>query len=172
LEEFEATCKLAVAVGTDLLGGSTSVLDVDRARAVALLHQYDLRLGLENHPEKTPAAMLDKIGDGGDGRIGTALDTGWYGTQGYDAAQAILDLQDHLFHVHLKDVRQVGAHETCRYGEGIVPVEACVAMLKKIGYTGAISVEHEPELFDPSDDCRANLVLLRAWLTEDKERLQ
>lgn len=168
-DEFEATCKLAVAVGTDVLGGSTSVLERDRSGTVALLQKYNLRLGLENHPEKTPVEMLQKIGDGADGRIGTTVDTGWYGTQGYDAAQAIVELRDQLFHVHLKDVRESGAHNTCRYGEGIVPIEACVEVLKEIGYTGDISIEHEPELFDPTEDCRASFAMLRAWLADSGE---
>lgn len=172
VEELEKTCKIAVAMGAEILGGSTSALEKDRAVTIALLQKYDLRLGLENHPEKTPQEMLDKIGDGGGGRIGTALDTGWYGTQGYGAAQAIVELRDHLFHVHLKDVREVGAHNTCRYGEGIVPIETCVRALNEIGYTGAISIEHEPELFDPTDDCRENLALLRTWLSNASKEVQ
>jgi sugar phosphate isomerase/epimerase len=168
-DEFAATCKLAVAVDTDILGGSTSVLEKDRAFVVATLKDYDLRLGIENHPEKTPEELLAKIGDGGDGHIGTTVDTGWYGTQGYDAAQALVELQDHLFHVHLKDVRAPGAHETCRYGDGVVPVERCVRTLQEIGYGGAISVEHEPELFDPTEDCAAGLEMLREWLTSSRE---
>lgn len=78
--------------------------------------------------------------------------------------QAVSELSDVLVHVHLKDVRAVGAHETCRYGEGVVPLEACVRELKRLGYTGGLSVEHEPESFDPSDDLRASLDLLKGWL--------
>jgi len=40
----------------------------------------------------TAAEMLAKIGDGEDGAVGTAVDTGWWGTHGYDAAQAIREL--------------------------------------------------------------------------------
>jgi sugar phosphate isomerase/epimerase len=100
--------------------------------------------------------MLAKIGDGGDGTIGTAVDTGWYGTHGFDAARAIEELGEYVFHVHLKDVLAPGAHDTCRYGQGCVPIEACVRVLKAQGYAGYFSVEHEPEQFDPSEDCRAS----------------
>jgi len=62
----------------------------------------------------------------------------------------------HVWHVHLKDVLAVGEpHDTCRWGEGIVPIDECVEALKRIGYGGAVVVEHEPEAFDPSDDLRA-----------------
>jgi L-ribulose-5-phosphate 3-epimerase len=161
-EEFEKSCKLAVAMGTGVLGGSTGVQD--RALVVEALKNHGLKLGLENHPERTPQEMLDRIGDGGDGTVGTAIDTGWYATQGFDAARAIKELAGHIVHVHLKDVLGVGAHETCRYGRGIVPIEACVRALQEIGYTGAISVEHEPETYDPSEDCKANLAMLQGWL--------
>ena len=167
--EFQRTCEIAVAVGTSLLGADTSMLRKDHRFVVQMLKDHDLRLGIENHPEKTPEEILAKIGDGGDGRLGVTVDTGWFGTQGYDAAQAIERLRDHLFHVHLKDVRAAGAHETCRYGEGIVPLERCVRTLQGSGYTGAISVEHEPELFDPTDDCRASFAMLRAWLADLSE---
>ena len=36
--------------------------------------------------------------------------------------------------------------------------------LQRIGYHGAISVEHEPETFDPSDDLRAMREQLEEWL--------
>ena len=108
--------------------------------------------------------MLAKIERGGD-RFGATVDTGWWGTQGYDAARAIEELGPHVLHVHLKDVLAVDEpHETCRWGQGIVPVEECVRALRRSGYTGVIAVEHEPETFDPSDDLRAMRGQLEEWL--------
>ncbi len=162
--EFEAACRLAVEVGTTILGGNVQLLSSERAAVVSLLKEHGLKLAIENHPEKSPEEMLEKIGDGGDGTIGTAVDTGWYGTQAYDAVQAIERLEEHIMHVHLKDVLATGAHETCRYGQGVVPIEACVKTLKRIGYSGAYSIEHEPDHYDPTEDCRAMLPMLRGWL--------
>ena len=163
--EFERCCRLAVALDCTVLGGSTSILEKDRAFAVATLQEHGLRLGLENHPEKTPQVMLDKIGDGAGGAIGATVDTGWFGTQGYDAAQAIRALREHVLYVHLKDVLAEGEpHETCAYGQGIVPLEACVRALQEIGYRGTISVEHEPEQEDPRPAVVASRTLLQQWL--------
>ncbi len=163
--DFEAACNVAVAVGTTILGGSSPLAATNRPLVVALLHKYGLRLALENHPdEKTPEDMLKKIGDGGEGRIGTAVDTGWYGTNGYDAARAIERLGDYVIHVHLKDVLAAGAHDTCRFGQGVVPIEDCVRVLQRMNYRGAYSIEHEPDHYDPSEDCRAMLPMLRGWL--------
>lgn len=164
-DEFEAACSLAQNFDTAILGGNTELLRTDRAYVIGMLRERGLKLGIENHPEKNPDEILAKIGDDGWDVIGTAVDTGWYGTQGYDAAKAIIQLDKHLVHIHLKDVRQAGAHETCRFGEGCVPVKRCVEVLLELGYTGPISIEHEPELFDPSADIKASLQLLKEWMT-------
>jgi sugar phosphate isomerase/epimerase len=165
-EELEATCRIAQALGCPVLGGSTSMLEKDRGFVVATLKAYGLALGVENHPEKHPGELLAKIGDGGDGAIGACVDTGWFGTQGYDAARALEELRDVLVHVHLKDVLAAGAHDTCGFGKGVVPIAECVAALQRIGYGGAISVEHEPEHSNPNDDAVASRQLLEGLLAQ------
>jgi sugar phosphate isomerase/epimerase len=163
-EEFERSCKLAVSLDTRVLGGGTGLLTGDRARMVALLDEYDLLLGVENHPEKTPADLIARMGDPARGRVGAAVDTGWFGTQGYDAAKALEELCERLVHIHMKDVDAAGAHHTCALGRGVVNIEACVGTLQGIGYDGAISVEHEPEDRDPGPECRESLALLEGLL--------
>jgi L-ribulose-5-phosphate 3-epimerase len=161
--EFEASCAVAVALGRPILGGSTGAWRKDRDGVERALDRHDLRLGFENHPEKTPDEVLALIGDAGP-RVGATVDTGWFGTQGFDAARAIEQLGDRVLHVHLKDVREAGAHRTCRYGDGIVPIEGCVRALQRMGYRGGISIEHEPEQYDPTAEVVANAQLLRGWL--------
>jgi sugar phosphate isomerase/epimerase len=69
-EEFTAICELGLAFGSPVLGGSTSMLSKDRTFVIDTLKRYGLLLALENHPE-SPADIIDKIGDGGDGMLGT-----------------------------------------------------------------------------------------------------
>ena len=164
IAEFESSCRVAVALGRPILGGFTGAWQVDRSGVERTLERHDLRLGFENHPEKTPGEVLALIGDAGE-RVGATVDTGWFGTQGYDAARAIMELGERVLHVHLKDVRETGAHRTCRYGDGIVPIEGCVRALEAMGYRGDISIEHEPEDYDPTPDVVANAALLRGWLS-------
>ena len=163
-EEFSAACRVATAVGCDLLAGGSGLLGEDRASMVRVLREHGVRYAFENHPEKTPQDALGRIGDGDEDVIGLAVDTGWFGTQGFDAARALEALAGRLMHVHLKDVRAAGAHETCRFGEGVVPIEDCVRALQRAGYAGPIGIEHEPEKFDPREDIEASLALLRGWL--------
>jgi len=158
---IERTCEIARALGTAIIGAGASG---DPRELVPVLREHGVRLAIENHPQRTPAELLGPI-EGGDGALAATVDTGWWATQGYDAARAIEELGEHVAHVHLKDVVAEGEpHETCRWGRGIVGVETCVRALQGIGYGGAISIEHEPEVEDPSEDCRAMLAQLRGWL--------
>jgi sugar phosphate isomerase/epimerase len=159
-KHLERSCEIAERLGTGVLSGYVPVED---ERLPSLLERHGLVFALENHPEPTPQVMLDKVGDLS--RVGVCVDTGWFGTQGYDAARAIEELGDRVLHVHLKDVLHEGEpHETCRWGEGVVDVEGCVRALQRSGYGGAISIEHEPETFDPSEDVRAMREQLEGWL--------
>jgi sugar phosphate isomerase/epimerase len=153
----------AHALGTSIIGGNIPLLETDRAATIQILRKHQVRLGVENHPEKNAAEIIARIGDG-EGQIGACVDTGWFGTYGYDASKALEELKPYLVHIHLKDVGAPGGHETCRFGEGCVGIEHCVKTLKRIGYTGPISIEHEPELFDPTEDVRASYALLQQWL--------
>jgi L-ribulose-5-phosphate 3-epimerase len=157
----ERVCELTRALGTSLIGAGLS----GEPEAIApSLERHDVRLAIENHPERTPAEVLAKIERGGE-RFGATVDTGWWGTRGYDAPSAIEELGGHVWHVHLKDVFALDEpHDTCRWGAGIVPIEDCVRALERIGYAGAIAVEHEPETFDPSDELRAMREQLQGWL--------
>jgi L-ribulose-5-phosphate 3-epimerase len=160
-EEVERACELARGVGASIIGAGASA-DVDTL--VPMLREHGVLLALENHPERTPNELLERIA-AGEGTLATTVDTGWWATQGYDPVRAIEELGDHVAHVHLKDVLAEGEpHETCRWGDGIVPIEGCVRALQRLGYTGAIAVEHEPETYDPSDDCRAMRAQLEEWL--------
>jgi L-ribulose-5-phosphate 3-epimerase len=157
---LERACEVAVALGTSLLSG---FVPVDDPRLPGLLEHHDLRFALENHPEPTPQVMLEKIGDRE--RVGVCVDTGWFGTQGYDAPRAIEELAGRILHVHLKDVLALGEpHDTCRWGDGIVDIEGCVRALQRVGYPGAISVEHEPETYDPTEDVAQMRAQLEGWL--------
>jgi sugar phosphate isomerase/epimerase len=159
-QHLERACAIAERLRTRVLSG---FVPVDDERLPSLLERYGLVFALENHPEPTPQVMLDKIG--GRPRVGVCVDTGWFGTQGYDAPQAIEELGERVLNVHLKDVLHEGEpHDTCRWGDGIVDIEGCVRALQRIGYTGSISVEHEPETYDPSDDVRAMREQLEEWL--------
>jgi len=165
-DEFVAACRTARGIHAPLLSGTTTLLSDDRAFVVNTLKEFDLRLAVENHPEKNAREILAQIGDGGDGRLGTTVDTGWYVTRQADAVQAIRELGNHILHVHLKDVLPGEEHINVGYGQGSVPLEASVRALRENGYAGAFSIEDEGLNHDPTQELRAALALLRQWLSE------
>ena len=109
-------------VSTVILGATKVAQIEDNCKAIKLL------------PKITPEIM-QKIDGGRRERVGVALDTGWCGTQGFDAADAVKRINEagKLFIVHLKDVTEAGKHDTCAIGEGIVPCERVVRYLVEAG---------------------------------------
>ena len=173
--DLRAACRLCRELGIPLIGGFVELVERDRAAAVAVLREFGIAYGFENHPEASADAVLARIGTGDDDVIGLAVDTGWLGCHGVDVLEAVRTLAPRIKHVHLKDVKARRAeksgfpmidmgHETCRLGAGIVPVEATTRLLIELGYRGALSIEHEPEDFDPRPDCAAGLADLTAWI--------
>lgn len=138
----------------------TSGISKESAPAIySYCRESGIRVAAENHPEKHPDEIRAAIGDYGD-LIGACVDTGWFGTQGYPAAEAIRALRENLFHVHLKDVLETGTHHTTALGTGIAGICECVDALREIGYDGTISIEHEAGDHDPTAECAE----ARTWL--------
>jgi L-ribulose-5-phosphate 3-epimerase len=166
-EEFLAACRMSRGLGIDLLSGTTTLLHSDRDFVVATLKEQNLRLSIENHPEKNPEEMLIQIGDTAQGHIGTTIDTGWYATQSFDVLTAIEQLFPHIFHVHLKDVLSPGdnlSHINCGHGKGIVPIEACVRTLKRLGYKGDYSLENHCLDHDPREELQTAKSAILSYL--------
>jgi sugar phosphate isomerase/epimerase len=163
----EAMMRAARLLGIDLIAGS---LSAERAPEVAeLARRYAVRVGIENHPEQHPNQVLATIGDHSD-VIGACVDTGWWLTQGYDPAAAIRALGPHLLHVHMKDVRAVGKHDTCALGAGLLDVPAALAALREVGYDGYLSIEHEPEEYDPTAEVAQSRELVERLLSAGRTR--
>jgi L-ribulose-5-phosphate 3-epimerase len=160
-DNIERACQLARAIDTDVIAAGFSG---EPEALVPALREHGVRLAVENHPEKTPSEVLAKV-ERGAGTFGTTVDTGWWGTQGYDPARAISELGANIVHVHLKDVQAVGEpHDTCVWGDGVVDVAACVRALQEIGYDGYLTIEHEPEDHDPSEEIVELRSRLETWL--------
>lgn len=165
MEAFERACVTACAIGAKVLSGSTPLLQHHRSDVVRVLRRYGLVLGVENHPgERTPADIERQIGDGQDADvIGTTIDTGWWGTQGFDAADAMLRLAPRTVALHLKDVRAAGAHDTCTLGDGIVPVQRIVHLIQSLEVDIPVSIEHEPAGYDPFAECVQSRDRVLGW---------
>jgi len=164
-DELVKACTLATALDAPVLAGGMGWLSEKTDEAVSILRDHGVCLALENHPEKTPNEIKDKIPSGAEDVVGIALDTGWFATQGFAPGKAIRELRDHLITVHLKDIVAAGAHETCALGDGVANIPDCVAAIREIGFAGPIGIEHEPDTFDPTEDVKISKQRLAGWMS-------
>jgi sugar phosphate isomerase/epimerase len=140
------------------------------AEAMPAVHEicqrYSVRYALENHPEKSADEIWTRIGQGQYSTIGVALDTGWCGTQDFDALDAVKRFVDKgkLFILHLKDETQNGGHGTCALGDGVIPCEKIVRHIKQAKWEGTICIEHEPYDRDPMPEVKTSLDRVKKWL--------
>lgn len=173
-EDLHAACRLCAALDLPYFVGNCQLFTDDRAVAVAILREHGVGYAIENHPEKSAAEILARLGIGDEDLVGVGLDVGWCATAKWDPLAALRDLGPRLFAIHLKDVKAPRAektgfefidrgHETCALGDGIVPIRAIVEQLRATGFRGSIGIEHEPELFDPREEIRTSRERVVQW---------
>ncbi len=161
-KETEKCFQLAQKMGAKVLAGGLDEKLLDKA--YKFCQEYKLHLAFENHPgRETPQKIKKMIGDKEDW-FGACVDTGWFATFNINASEAIKQLNKNVIHVHLKDIKTVGKHETCTLGDGIVNIPAVINVLKEINYDGYLSIEHEPEYYDPMEEVKKSLGRLYKWL--------
>jgi sugar phosphate isomerase/epimerase len=136
-----------------------SIRDNTPDGATALCREFGIGFNIENHPEKTAAELLARIG-GGNEHLGVCIDMGWLGTQGAVGPDVIRACGTLVRHTHVKDVKAAGAHESVALGEGVADVPGCLRALREVGYAGYYSWEDEPEDRNPLDSAVRN----REWL--------
>jgi len=159
-EDATRIFETAKAIGAPVL--AQGFHPANGALVAELGERYGIRMGLENHPQKTAQAVIDIVAPFAPW-VGSALDTGWFATQGYDAVRAVHELRDHVVHVHLKDITAVGGHATCALGDGVVDIRGVLKALKMIGYSGPVTIEHEPYDYDPTEECKVSLERAAGW---------
>lgn len=89
---------------------------------------------------------------------GLLVDMGNFACVDEDSALAVSRVAPYAFHVHAKDFikhpfaskvakgfqsRGCNYLEGCAVGEGDIPVEQCIAILRRAGYDGYVSIEYE-----------------------------
>lgn len=164
LKQVEQACKMAKDLQCPLLGLGCRTLPHRIQETQEILQRYGIKLAFENHPaEVTPEIVLEKIGHGHYPNIGTAFDTGWWGTHDYPVLKALDILKDHLLLVHLKNVEAPGAHVAARFDQGVLDLKSVVLKLREMQYDGWISLEYEPMHHNPTEDCRAFLKAATEW---------
>ena len=85
-----------------------------------------------------------------DPRIGMCLDIGHNTRNGKDPVNDLKKYHSRVFDIHIKDVTgNTKLGYSVEIGRGIIDIPAFVKMLRKVGYTGVCSLEHEKNMNNP-----------------------
>lgn len=85
-----------------------------------------------------------------DRRIGMCLDIGHDLRNGKDPVKDLKKYHSRVFDIHIKDVTgNTKLGYSTVIGRGIIDFPAFVKMLRKVGYKGVCSLEHEKDMKDP-----------------------
>lgn len=112
-----------------------------------LAAEYQIKIGLHNHPEPSyywnPDTVLKAI-EGRSAWIGACADTGHWLRSGLNPVECLKKLEGKVVSFHFKDLNQMGkgAHDV-PWGTGVADVPAIIAEMKRQGFKGPISVEYE-----------------------------
>jgi sugar phosphate isomerase/epimerase len=85
-----------------------------------------------------------------DPRIGMCLDVGHDTRNGKDPVADLKKYHTRVFDIHIKDVTgTTKLGYSLEIGRGVIDFPAFVRMLRKVGYSGVCSLEHEKDMTDP-----------------------
>lgn len=104
-----------------------------------------------------------------DPRIGMCLDIGHDTRNGKDPVADLKKYHTRVFDIHLKDVTGPSKEGySVEVGRGIIDFPAFVKMLRKVNYTGSVSLEHERNMDDPFMGIAESIGYFRAMLVATK----
>lgn len=112
-----------------------------------LCAEYEIKVGLHNHPEPSyywnPDTVLKAI-EGRSKWIGACADTGHWLRSGLNPVECLQKLDGRIVSFHFKDLNKEGkgAHDV-PWGTGVADVPALLAEMKLQNFQGPISIEYE-----------------------------
>jgi inosose dehydratase len=116
--------------------------------------EYDIRLGIHNHGPDNPlysgpddiwAAVKDL-----DTRIGFCIDIGHTTRLGLDPVAAVKKYHERIYDLHVWDADKAIKTGWCvESGRGIIDFPGLFRTLRKVGYTGTVSLEYTKDMDDP-----------------------
>lgn len=151
-QDMDKAFDYAKKVGVDLIVGIP--LHEDLVYLDQKVKEYDIRFAIHNHgpedklyPNATVTVNLIKELDP---RIGLCFDMGHNIRDGHDPIADLKKYKDRIFDIHLKNVTAAAAEgKTCELGRGVINIPAFVKMLRKVKYSGKVSLEYEKDMKTP-----------------------
>jgi sugar phosphate isomerase/epimerase len=134
-----------------------------------MVQQNDIRLAIHNHgPEdKWYPAPIDAYNavKNRDRRMGLCVDIGHTSRTGTDFIQAIVELKDRVFDLHVKDLSDPkGRDSQVEVGRGVFDFPRLFRALLQIGYDGQVGLEYEIKEDDPLPGMIESVAYMRGVL--------
>ncbi len=152
--EAEADRAFAYAnmVGVNLIVGAPDVSLLPYVEKK--VKEYDIRLGIHNHgPDQKLYPGPDDVWEAIknlDPRIGYCLDIGHTTRLGLDPIVAVKKYHKRIFDLHVWDTdKPVKAGGCVEAGRGIIDFPEFFKTLRKVSYSGTVSLEYTKEMADP-----------------------
>lgn len=170
--EVDRAFDYAKAVGVKLIVGvpnvellpyvNKKVQEYDTKYAIHI-HGPDIKL----YPDAEDAWNHVK---GLDPRMGICLDIGHDTRNGKDAVADLEKYHTRIFDMHLKDVTAPTKQGySVEVGRGIIDYPAFVKMMRQVGYSGMLSLEHERDMKNPFLGIAESIGYIRAVIRTTKE---
>ena len=118
------------------------------------VQEYDMQYAIHIHgPDQKLFPDADDVWENVkdlDPRMGICLDIGHDRRNGKDPVADLEKYHSRVFDIHLKDVTgSTKQGYSVEVGRGILDIPGFVKMLRKVKYTGVVSLEHERNMKDP-----------------------
>lgn len=112
-----------------------------------LAQEYQIKVGIHNHPEPSYYWNPDKVLKAIEGRgpwIGACADTGHWMRSGLEPLDCLKKLEGRIVSFHFKDLNQKGkgAHDV-PWGQGQANAKALIEEMKRQNFRGPVSIEYE-----------------------------
>jgi sugar phosphate isomerase/epimerase len=134
-----------------------------------MVKEHDIKLAIHNHgPEdKAYPAPIDAYNAirNRDRRMGLCVDIGHTSRTGTDFVQAIVDLKDRVYDLHVKDLSDPKDRDAqVEVGRGVFDFPRLFRALLQIGYQGQVGLEYEIKEDDPLPGMIESIAYMRGVL--------
>ncbi|WP_300603210.1 sugar phosphate isomerase/epimerase family protein [Niabella sp.] len=138
------------------------------------VQEYDMKYAIHLHGPDMPlypdADDVWKNVKNLDPRMGMCLDIGHDTRNGKDAVADLKKYHTRVFDIHLKDVTgPTKQGYSVEVGRGIINFPAFVKMLRQVGYTGVVSLEHERNMDNPFMGIAESVGYFRAMIVATRK---
>ncbi|MBN1342847.1 MAG: sugar phosphate isomerase/epimerase [Phycisphaerae bacterium] len=139
-----------------------------------LCQEYDIRLGIHNHPAKDegytywrPEGVLAAC-KGRSKWVGACCDTGHWVRSGLDPVACLKKMEGRIVSLHLKDAAEMGNRKSkdTILGQGKGNYRALLKELKRQRYKGVMAIEYEEDTPALQDDMVKNVAFVESVAKE------